>query len=216
MNDPAFDNPRKALVFALNYQLKMPTPVMTQMIADGRVRRIELADGSRVTVADMSRIATKRAEGLSGLDGAATAGFVLQVLASLPEQQQLVLIAECLRPALACVCRAPCCSGHRPNRAWVTAINSICDHLRDEAQLSKTGKKGYSTSPGLRLAIVEKFFVSSRDFVLLRIAERNDVSEQTVVNHRRPILTYLEKQQRAGWRALDEALNSAGIVGTPS
>lgn len=217
MGEPAFDNPRKALVFALNFEMKMPQPVMTRMIADGRMRRIELADGSKVTVADMSRMSKKRAEGLTGLDGAATAGFVLQVLASLPEAQQLVLMAECMRPTFSCACRAPCCSGNKPNGAWVAAIRTICEHLRDEAQLSRiTGKKGMSTTPALRLALVEKFFIPGREFVLTRIAERCDVSEQTVINHRRPIITYLEKQQRAGWRALDEALGSAGIVGPPS
>lgn len=216
MTEPSFDSPRRALTFALNYELKMPRPAMTKMMADGKVQRIELADGSKITVAVGYNSSRRRPEGLTGLDGAATAGFVLQVLASLPVQQQLVLIAECMRPTTPCSCGSPCCSGERRNSGWITAVRCICDHLRDEAHLSRLpGKKGMSTLPDLRFMLVEKFFVPGREFTYASVAKRFNISEQTVFNHRKPVLAYLTQQQRTAWRAIDEALGFAGIVGDP-
>ena len=161
MTEPVFDSPRKALGFALNYRLDLPRPAMAKMMADGNVRRIELADGSKVTI--MAYRKSERSTQLKGWDGAATAGMVLQHLISLAEPQQWTLMAELMHPTHPCACKAPCCSGHRPNQNWSRTIHRLCDHLRDVASLSKMpGKKGLSTAPGLRLALVERFFVSSR------------------------------------------------------
>lgn len=212
MNEPLFDSPRKALAFALNHHLALPRPMMNKMMADGKVQRIELADGTRITLAAPK--GPPRNEQLRGLDGAGTAGIILMHLARLPEPQQLVLMAQSMPPTRPCPCRAPCCTGQRPNSEWVRAILKLCDYLRDEAQLSRVkGKKGLSTSPEMRRALVEKFFVPRRDLVLADLAVKCGVSEQTVITHRRPIVTFLEKQERAGWRAFDDSLGEAGLVG---
>lgn len=187
---------------------------MAKMVAEDGMQRVTLADGSRVTV-DRRHILKPRDMQLKGMDGVAQAGMVLYHLALLPDPQQLVLIAQSMPPTIVCTCRAPCCSGHRANGPWVHAVLKLCDYLRDEAQLSRVpGKKGLSTSPWLRRALVEKFFVRSGQHMTTdEMAARADVSVSTVITHRRPIVTFLEKADRAGWRAFDESLGAAGIVG---
>jgi hypothetical protein len=215
MTAPIFDDPRKALRFALNHRLQMPRPAMNKAPAgNSGLQKLELADGSHVLVSKAST-RPKRNENLAGMDGVAQAGFILYHLARLPEPQQLVLIAQSVPVALPCACRAPCCSGERPNDPWVHAILLICDYLRDEAQLSRIkGKKGMSTGPYLRRALVEKFFVPGRSRTTEEIAKKADVSETTVVMHRKPIVTWLEKNENEGWRSFAHHLDVAGIVGT--
>lgn len=211
--EPLFDSPRKALSFALNHRVHMPRPPMAKLVADETMQRIELADGSRVTV-DRRLILRPRDLQLKGMDGVAQAGMVLYHLGRLSDPQQLVLIAQSVPHALPCACRRPCCSGYTPNPPWTHAVLKLCDHLRDEAQLSRMpGKKGLSTSPWLRRALVEKFFLPSRDLTIAWMAQRSGLSEQTVIVHRRPILTFLEKAERQGWRDFDSFLGDAGIVG---
>lgn len=211
--EPLFDSPRKALHFALNHRAKMARPAMSKLVADGRMQKIELADGSKIIVMG-GRSKPPRSEQLKGMDGVAQAGMVLYHLARLPEPQQLVLIAQSVPVALPCACRAPCCSGHRPNGPWVHAVLVLCDYLRDEAKLSVIpGKRGMSINPHMRRQLVEKFFVQSREINLAKLAAQCGVSEQTVTRARAPIIEYLEKNERAGWRAFDEHLGTAGIVG---
>lgn len=185
---------------------------MNRMMADGKVRRIELADGTRITVAAPK--GPPRSEQLRGLDGAATAGFILQHLANLPEQQQLALMGESMPSVLPCTCKSPCCAGTKPNPTWARIVSRMCHHLAVEAQLSKIkGKKGLSTSPLLRSMLVEKHFLPRKTMILAAIAERIGVTEKTVIEHRRPIVDYLTKQADAGWRTFDVWLSEAGIVG---
>lgn len=213
MTEPLFDSTRAALGFALNHHLALPRPLMNRMMADGRVRRIELADGTKITVAVPN--GPPRSESLRGLDGAAQAGMICAQLATLPEPQQLILMATVLPAMDPCSCRAPCCVGTRPNAAWARAVMRICAHLKEEAQLSKVkGKKGLSTSPELRRALVEKFFLPRQEISLAALAERCNVTENTLHAHRRPIITYLAKTQEAAWVAIGEVFDESGIVGT--
>lgn len=212
-----FDDPRKALRFALNHRPQMPRPAMSRAPAgNSPLQRIELADGSMLMVDRGPRGSkAKRNEQLAGMDGVAQAGMVLYHLNRLPAPQQLVLIAQSVPVALPCACRRPCCSGHMPNQPWVHSILVLCDFLQHEAKLSKIkGKKGLSTSPYMRRALVEKFFLPRRLLVLADIAKKADVTEQTVASHNKRIVDYLEDAERKGWRSIDEHLGTAGIVGS--
>lgn len=212
LHEPLFDSPRKALRFALGHHLALPRPQMNKMMADGKVMRIELADGTKITVAAPK--GKPRHESLRGLDGAGTAGMILQKLALLPEPQQLATMASSLQAYLPCACRAPCCLGSRPNAEWSRVVGKLCDYLRDEALLSAIpGKKGMSTKPEMRRALVEKYYAPERKLVLADLAKACHVSQQTVISHQKPIRAFLERQEDAGWRAIDELLAEAGIVG---
>ncbi len=212
VHEPLFASTRDALRFALNYHLSLPRPQMNKMMADGKVMRIELADGSKVTVAAPK--ASPRSEQLRGLDGAATAGMVLAHLARLTDPQQLVLMAASVPPSFPCACGAPCCSGHKSNNDWKRAVWKICEYLRDEAQLTKIpGKKGLSTSPQLRELLVQRFFNPKNGMTLENLAAIGGCTEQTVIAHRRPIITFLQREQDGAWRNLDVSLSESGMVG---
>ena len=211
--EPLFDATRKALRFALNYHLSIPATPVSRIMADGKVQKLELADGSHIIVAASK--GPPRNASLRGLDGAGTAGIILRQLTLLPHPQQLVLMGSSMTAILPCSCRAPCCSGEKANPPWRRVVWQLCEYLKEEAQLSRIkGKKGLSTSPMLREALVEKFFLPKRRLVLSELAARCGVTEQTVIAHRRPIVTFLEKQEQAGWRDLDVTLSDLGIVGT--
>lgn len=185
---------------------------MNKMMADGKVQRITLADGSKITVATPK--GPPRNAQLKGLDGAATAGMILAQLSALPEPQQLVLMASSMQAVLPCACRAPCCAGSKQNPEWSRAIDRLCSYLRGEAELTKVkGKKGFSTHPLMRRKLVEKFFLPKREIVLAELAEKCGVTEQTVIAHRRPIVTYLERTEQAGWHAFDLIMAESGMVG---
>ena len=66
--------------------------------------------------------------GLSGIDGAGQAGFVLAEVEKLPLIQQAVLFVRYSLPDFPCSCGAECCSGHRPNRAWQSVINWLAEY----------------------------------------------------------------------------------------
>jgi hypothetical protein len=210
--EPLFGSTREAIRFAVNHHITLPRPQMNKLMADGKVMRIELADGSKITVAAPK--GPPRSEQLRGLDGAATAGIILAHVARLADQEQLVVLAGSLPFAFPCSCRSPCCSGLRPNPDWQRSVLRLCDHLRDEAELSRVkGKKGMSTHPMMRRLLVEKFFRPAKELSLVELAERCDVTEQTVISHRRPIITFLERTTDAAWRNLDLTLGEAGLVG---
>src|SRR5437899_481750 len=118
MTEPLFDSTRKALRFALNHHMALPRPAMNKLMADGKVQRIVLADGSKITLAAPRATARPGSEQLHGLDGAATAGMVLLHLAQLPEPQQLVLMAGSMPATLPCSCRSACCVGEKRNGEW--------------------------------------------------------------------------------------------------
>lgn len=210
--EPLFDSPRTALRFALGHHMALPRPMMNKMMATGQVQRIELADGTKITVA-LPR-GKPRNEQLRGLDGAGTAGGILLHLARLPEPQQLVLMGSSMVALLPCACRAPCCSGVRPNPEWLRSVLKLCEYLRDEAVLSRLpGKKGMSVRPELRQMLVEKYFLPERKISPKELALRFNVSQSTILNHQRPIVEFLERQADLGWPAFDEHLAEAGILG---
>ncbi|MBB5448411.1 MULTISPECIES: hypothetical protein [unclassified Paraburkholderia] len=66
--------------------------------------------------------------GLSGIDGAGQAGFVLAEVEKLPLVQQAVLFVRYSPPDFPCSCGADCCSGHRPNKAWNSVIEWLVTH----------------------------------------------------------------------------------------
>lgn len=208
-----FDSSRKALLFALNAtaRSRYSAPLMNKMMADGKVRRIELADGTKMTVAVPRR---RRNENLIGMDGVAQAGMILLQLAKLPRPKQLVLIGSTLQSQLPCSCRSPCCRGYKMNSEWAQAIEELCDVLKNEANVTKKkGVKGFSTPPMMRRALVEKHFIPGKRIVLAELADACDVTEATVIKHRKLITEYLERADKDGWTALDASLTKAGIVG---
>lgn len=204
-----FDSARAALRFAFNHSsASIKPPTMSRAMSEG-------ADPD----AKWIELPTKRSprpgsENLRGLDGAGQAGMILQEFDKLPIWPRLALVCRALAPRVACSCKNPCCSGFRLNKDWSAAVDALCFVLKEEAELSKRkGKRGLSTDPGLRRAIVMRFFDPSYRFVLRDMAEAARVSERTVIVHKEPIEAFLDDQEKQGWQQLDELLQTCHIVG---
>ncbi len=209
MNPPLFDSTHSALRFALNYAGSTPRPLMNRMIADGQMVRKEQADGKKVTVVRRSRN-----EPLRGLDGAAQAAMIARQLDYLTAQQKDCVIASFKTWVLPCACRMPCCSGYRKNPDWVEAVERLCLHLKLHAELSRIkGRRGLSTHPRMRQALVERFFIPGKTIIIADLAELCNVTPQTVITHKKPIEEYLDDMLREALVQLDSILSTLGIVG---
>lgn len=210
---PLFDSTHSALRFALNYSGSTPRPVMNKMMADGSLMRKELEDGTKITIGKGMR-RSRRNEPLRGLDGAGQAAMIAKQLDYLLAHQKDCVIAQFTAWVLPCACRSPCCSGYRKNPAWNGAVDRLCDYLKEEAELTKkAGKKGLSTHPHMRRAIVERFFIPGKTIVLADLAERCNVTPQTIITHKKPIEAHLTEALRLALIQLDQILNSLDIVG---
>lgn len=182
---------------------------MNKMIADGQIVRVEMEDGRKVT-----RSRRRSSELPRGLDGAGQAALIVKQLDYLEPEQKDCVIAKFTHWKVPCSCRAPCCAGFRKNDAWSAAITRICQHLRDQAELTRTkGRRGLSTPPQMRMALVERFFVPEKILVIAELAEVCGVSSQTVITHKQPIETHLYSTLRLGMAQMDQILNTLGIVG---
>lgn len=183
-----------------------------EMVARSRQKLIELADGRKIQVT--VRKGRAKDDQLKGLDGSAQAGMILQAVSRLPHAQQLVVITRSTPASLTCNCRRPCCRGRKPNPQWIEPVEFLCEYLRTEAKLSKVrGKRGLSTPPMLRRALVEKHFLPGREMTLVELGRVFDVTEATVIQHQKPIRAWLESQEGHAWRALDKSMSNAGVVG---
>lgn len=205
---PLFSSSREALSFAMNYSAaSIKPPTMNRLLNEGQPPANWLEAPTKRSVHPGAAMKT-------GLDGAATAGQVLSHYNKLHPVYRLVLLCRVLTPRLACSCKSPCCAGYKINPEWAAGVDATCLLLKVEAELSKKkGKKGLSTHPVMRRALVEKYFDHKRRFVVTEIAESCEVTEATVYAHQKPILHYLDDSEKTGWTKLDEALCGAGIVG---
>jgi len=184
---------------------------MSKMMADGALVRKELEDGTRITTAMRPR----RTEPLHGLDGAAQAAFILRQLDGLTQPQKDCVIAQYKAWVLPCACRNPCCSGYRKNAGWSEAVDRLCEHLKTTAELSRIkGRKGLSTHPQMRRALVERFFIPGKVLILAELAERCGVTPQTVITHKKPIEEHLRITLREALAQVDQILCTLGIVGS--
>lgn len=185
---------------------------MSKMMADGFLMRKEMEDGSRITTGRALR--PRRTEPLHGLDGAGQAAFIAKQLDHLTQPEKDCVIAQYKAWVLPCACRNPCCSGYRKNSGWSDAIDRLCEHLKHEAELSRIpGRKGLSTHPQMRRALVERFFIPEKVLILAELAERCGVTPQTVITHKKPIEQYLRITLREALSQVDQILSTLGIVG---
>jgi len=214
MDTPLFDSTAGALRFALNFTSSPPSPVMNRMMADGQLLRVEMEDGSKVTVSP-GHLRRGQVQIPRGLDGAGQAALIAKQLDHLQPIQKACVIARYKEWKLSCSCRAPCCSGYRKNPVWSIEITHICAYLKDHAELSRIkGRKGLSTPPQMRMALVERFFVPEKILVLAELADACGVTPQTVITHKKPIERFLYDTLRDGICKVDEILNVIGIVGS--
>lgn len=235
---PQFDDTRRALEFALNFRGETKASVMSRMMAQVRVapkrpskrakklidRALadmddDIADLARELIARQYKRPTAKSKigappkALQGLDGAHMAGYTLAQFARLDTLHQTILRGVCLVAYSPCNCRAPCCSGVRRNAPWAAAVVDTCDILQHAgAVLREPGKRGLSTQPALRLALVESYY-TERERSLIDLAMIGQVSTITAARHKEWICGYLEQTEDAAWTALAPIFDEAGITG---
>jgi hypothetical protein len=185
---------------------------MNKMLADGVLVRKGLECGAGVAPCKVMR--RRSTEGLRGMDGVGQAAMIAKQLDHLTGPQKDCTIGQYMNWVLPCECRNPCCSGYRKNPPWAQAIGRLCTHLKETAELSRIkGRKGLSTHPIMRLALVERFFVPGKTIILADLAEQCSVTPQTVITHKKPIEQHLKETLDDAVIQLDQILSNLGIVG---
>lgn len=146
-----------------------------------------------------------------GVDAAAQAGMIFLEFAKLSVVQRAALQARVMPQRVPCTCSHPCCSGWRPEPEWEACLELLGSTMKDEAM--RTGKRTLSSLPLLRKQILLAYFNPGFNLHVARLAERLDISEATVYNHRHVITTYLQTVEGQGWTALDALLVARALVG---
>jgi len=181
-SDPLFLSAHAALVFSFNFSSDLyERPLMNKM-----------ADSPHPP-----------GKGLSGLDGAAQAGFVLAELNQMGAIPRAILTA-CVAPhSNPCECRRPCCTGKTPNPVWVESIRVLAQH-------ALVPLSGCVSHYRLRLAIVQKFFGDSVS--LSDISEICGVNRDTASDHNHKVVKALKTEESAAWGQFETRLIDAGMV----
>lgn len=228
-DEPLFDDTRKALVFALNANdVRMPQPGMTASMAEGVAKKIPR--GAKARAAFFAKAAEQREQERSALiraafrprprvgrlnavDKSAQAGFILQEFAKLDSRHQTVLTGLLVRSHRPCACRRPCCSGWAIDLRWAKAVEDTCLLLKEAGDVLRVpGKRGLSTQPSLRRAIVTSFYKKT-EVTLVELAGIAECSQITAAKHRGWIVEYLEQTETEAWQEIASLFDRVGITG---
>ena len=192
-----FSNAHAALVFAFNYSAQYyAPPLMNRLASPG----------------------TGSGKGLVGLDGAAQAGFIRAEVHSLGEIAEAILIARAAPRYESCSCRAPCCSGRKPNKEWTAAIAVLADYVRTTALAG-------CTSNGLlrREYVVRYFSPKDQRTGLEALADKHGVHRDTASAHYGRVARLFGGSRKGrettpgledvAKNAIDDKLRALGLVG---
>ena len=209
----AFDSVARALEFAFNADgAYIAPPVMNRVMAaiPAKKKRGQKEIG---WTRKPSAPPLQPGEAVRGLDKAAQAGFILQLVGRLGAEQKNALEARFTRPHLPCSCGSPCCQGWRTHHAWKRAIDALCESLKDDANImGRRGKLGMSTEPRLRLAIVANYFKNIPE-ATTRIADQVGVNSVTAARHSELIRSYLYRVESEALLDIALIFDQVGIVG---
>ena len=159
--------------------------------------------------------ASTGARDLAGLDGAAQAGMIMNILGALGPLAVATLVADVAPRSMPCTCRRSCCSGHMANAKWREAVDTIA-----QAATSITSTHiGYA----LRSALVVKLYGGKTS--LVEIADTMHLDRNTVSKYHGQIHRWLrgakahrgspavEGIETNAWREAETSLRHHGIVG---
>ncbi len=151
--------------------------------------------------------------GLVGLDGAGQAGQIRRELAELPDLYHAVLVARAALPDMPCDCGRPCCSKHKTNEEWCSAIGRL-------TEASAAHASGFSHYR-VRRTIIEKLF-NKKGKNLTEISKRCDAHVNTVINHQAAVRRWIfgnPKTREPGiedtaWARIEQRLTQLGLLET--
>lgn len=195
-----FDSVIKALTFAFNAgeDFHIASPVMNRAMAEIKVKKKlkkVTAEAAQLLAPEPkggAYLPKQPGESLKGWNKALQAGFILQVVRRLDAYQVNLLAARFIRPTAPCQCQNLCCQGFRVTPRWGKALDYLCLHLKDDANI--VGKDGLSTEPFLRKLVVERYFLNDPSSIA-HLARRAKVSHITATKHANWIQGYLEKEE---------------------
>lgn len=170
-----FANTHQALVYAFNYQNQ-------QSPASPMGRAMTGPTGS--------------GKGLSGVDGAAQAGFILAAVERLPRESRNVITARFGNVLHEC----KCCGQPTAGDNWRAAINtlSLCDDLRDLPR-------------PVRLAAVQKA-LNLRKCEVSEVADSYEISDRTLRHKIKQVREKLFKLERKTLIQLDGFFSATGLI----
>lgn len=239
---PPFDDVREALAFALNFTDGVKAPTMSRMMAQVKMapskpskaqlrawhrELVDMDKGMRelciyllsqqrrlriVPRKFRSSLSDTGRQPLAGLDRAHLAGYILATFERLDVSHKMVLKGLLLQSTFDCSCGAPCCQRWRRNPLWAATVVETVEYLKSVGDVLRDGKRGLSTQPELRLAIVEQFYTKD-ERSLTDIARQYGVSMTTAARHREWICEYLAQEENAAWLQLAPIFDQAGITG---
>lgn len=214
MTRALFSSAREALRFALNHEdLSIPGPVMNKEMAaipDPTASPKIIGTGSPRASAPAKHIP------LGGMaDRSVMAGWILQKMSGLALIDQLVLKAVLINPRRICSCGAACCRGWSIKTEWVNSVRGICDYLKTEAEITRVaGKRGLSTDPRLRSALVEDYCRPEKHRASITdLCKTTDASTVTVAKHRELIHAALYEIETRAWIDINAIFDRTGITG---
>jgi hypothetical protein len=152
------------------------------------------------------------ARDLAGLDGAAQAGMILNVLEGLGRVPVAALIASAVPRTIPCSCRRLCCAGYQVNRLWREAMDVLCQAAAD-----------YCKAPyAVRWELLTKLYIGKG--ALKDIAKEAQLNEDTVGKYHKQIVRWVRgNKARNGesvpglegiaWADAETMLREVGIVG---
>ena len=206
-----------ALHFALNFEdLTIPASLMNKEMAMPQPVDRAKSEAMARSYGSGGRPSKPKAQSVAlgnTADRAVMAGWVLQRFQHLDTVSRLVLTLTVMKPRTPCACGAPCCRGWLLRRPWVESVRLLTEHIQYTAELDPD-KKGYSTEPRLRQALVEDFARPvERRKSLADLAELAEVTAKTVAAHRHKIHGYLGEVQDRAWEDLAAVFDAHGITG---
>lgn len=220
MTRALFASARDALRFALNHEdLTIPGPTMNQAMAESPQPQFKTGgapSGLNTEVGPPSRRQEAKSVPLGGMtDRTLLSGWIRLRLAQLPTPRRQVLEAVLINPRRLCSCGRACCRGWSVKSEWVEAVRGLCDHLAHRAAVSKeAGKRGYSTDPRLRQALVEDYCrPEHKRASIADLVNITDASSHTVAKHRELIHSYLLELETEAWNEISEIFDMYGITG---
>jgi hypothetical protein len=193
MTEPLFKSAHDALIFAFNY-----ADQQSDRSAMSRLMSGPLGAG----------------KGLSGIDGAAQAGFILAKVRALGALPEAILTARYAPRTKPCAC----CASPRPADRWHGAIRIIQDAAIDGALSSQS-----SSNRALRTVIVSRAFGSKES--LVDAAEQCGVHRNTATKHNGLIVMWLRGrkaqpgkeavigEEAKAMAAIEDMLTVSGVVG---
>lgn len=218
---PSFDSTVKALRFAFNADAAFVSPpTMNKMMAAVNLQGTPIKKKEEEKYwADQAgerkpSVVPQPGQLFRGFDRAAQAGIILRQVMKLEPHRQEILTARFVEFRKPCACRSPCCCGFRYSLQWITACSRISEYLKDRADLMrKPGKRGMSSEPRLRDALVKSFFSPLKPPTLTDLAGIAEIDVQTAAKHRTLILSHLWEEEGEALGEISVIFDQVGVTG---